>query len=175
MKTRTIASIAALSLSLAACGAGAASEPPAAVASSNAPALDGAAYDVTLEYPGEAPMKDTLNFASGRFESTACTSHGFPKWTDYQSRTDGGNIAFDVTTHHPEGTTVEWHGTVHGGVIEGTANRSMKGKTDVPRERSQVALVKRDAKRLERSRSSGRFADLKSPTRRSTAARVAPA
>jgi hypothetical protein len=130
MKTTTIVSIAALSLSLAACGAGAPSTPPAAVASSGAPTLDGAAYDVMLEYPGEAPMKDTLNFASGRFESTACTSHGFPKWTDYQSRTDGGNVAFDVTTHHPEGTTVEWHGTVRGDVIEGTANRSMKGKTD---------------------------------------------
>ncbi len=129
MKTQTFVFIAAASLTLAACGAGAASAPPAAAASSSAPALDGAAYDVMLEFPGEAAVKDTLSFTSGRFESSACTSVGFPKWTDYHSRLDGGNIAFDVTTHHPEGSTVEWHGTVRGDTIEGTANRSMKGKT----------------------------------------------
>ena len=129
MKITIIATIATLSLSLVACGAGAPTTPPAAVASSGAPTLDGAAYDVMLEFPGEAPVKDTLSFTSGRFESSACTSLGFPKWTDYQSRTDGGKLAFDVTTRAPEGTSVEWHGTVHGDVIEGTANRSMKGKT----------------------------------------------
>jgi hypothetical protein len=129
MKITIIATIATLSLSLVACGGGAASTPPAAAASSGAPTLDGAAYDVTLEYPGEAPLKDTLNFTSGRFESTACTSHGFRQWTDYQSRTDGGNVAFDVTTHHPEGASVEWHGTVHADAIEGTVHRSLQGKT----------------------------------------------
>jgi hypothetical protein len=117
-----------VSLSIAGCGAGAATAP--AAATPGAATLDGAAYDVMLEYPGETPLKDTLSFTSGRFESSACTSHGFPKWTDYQARTEAGSVAFDVTTHHPEGTTVEWHGTVHGDAIEGTANRTMKGKTE---------------------------------------------
>jgi hypothetical protein len=129
MKITILAAIGTLSLSLVACGAAAPTTPPTAVASSGAPALDGAAYDVMLEFPGEAPVKDTLSFTSGRFESSACTTLGFPRWTDYRSRTDSGNVAFDVTTHHPEGTSVEWHGTVRGDVIEGTANRSLKGKT----------------------------------------------
>jgi hypothetical protein len=129
MKLTIIATIATLSFPLVACGGGAASAPPAAAASSNVATLDGAAYDVMLEYPGEAPFKSTLSFTSGRFESSECTSRGFPKWTDYQSRTDGGNVAFDVTTHHPDGASVEWHGSVHGDVIEGTAHRSLQGKT----------------------------------------------
>jgi hypothetical protein len=130
MTTKHFVSMLLVSLSIGACGGGAANAPPPAVATPGATSLDGATYDVTLEYPGEAPLKDTLNFTSGRFESTACTSHGFPKWTDYASRTDSGSVAFDVTTHHPEGTTVEWHGTVRGDAIEGTANRTMKGKTE---------------------------------------------
>jgi hypothetical protein len=129
MKTKNLVSTFFVLLSLAACGAGATGAPPAAVATPGPAALDGAAYDVTLDFPGESATKDTLSFSSGRFESSACTSVGFPKWTDYQARTDAGGVSFDVTTHHPEGSTMEWHGTVRGDAVEGTASRTIKGKT----------------------------------------------
>jgi hypothetical protein len=129
MKTRNLVATLLVSLPLAACGASATTATPPVTAMQGAAPLDGAAYDVTLEFPGEAPQKDTLSFTSGSFESSACTSLGFPRWTAYQARNDGGSVAFDVRTLHPEGTTVEWHGTVRGDGIEGTANRTMKGKT----------------------------------------------
>jgi hypothetical protein len=117
-----------VSLAMAACGA-TATAPTSAVTTSSARGIDGTSYDVTLEFPGEAPVKDTLSFASGRFESTACTGFGFPRWTEYQARVDGGVIAFQVVTHHPQGGTVDWHGAVSGDGVEGTANRTLEGRT----------------------------------------------
>jgi hypothetical protein len=89
--------------------------------------LDGTSYEVTLAFPGEAPLKDTLDFQGGRFESTACTAVGFPKWTEYRSTSDGRAIAFEVATHHPEGSTMQWAGTIASGAAEGTAKRTMQG------------------------------------------------
>ena len=57
-------------------------------------ALDGASFDIVLEMPGEAPEKDTINFAGGKFESAVCTPLGFPKWTPYQTRVAGGATEF---------------------------------------------------------------------------------
>jgi hypothetical protein len=102
---------------------------PAAASQTRAP-LDGTSYEVSLEYPGEAPVKDVLTFDSGRFESSACTSFGFPKWTDYRAEKTGAAIAFHVETHHPKGTVVEWEGTIEGGTASGKTKRTMDGKSD---------------------------------------------
>jgi hypothetical protein len=121
------------SLLVAACGGAAA--PPAMSATPGAtPAqatLDGTSYDVTLEFPGETPMKDVLRFDRGGFESTACTALGFPKWTQYQAARDGDAISFKVETHNPKGPVVEWAGSVEGAVAQGKAKRTIDGKTDV--------------------------------------------
>jgi hypothetical protein len=124
----------ALSTVLAGCGGAAAGTPPAASApaspaTASATPLDGASYDVVLEIPGSTAMKDTLRFRDGKFESTACSDKGFPRWTDYRAKDDRGAIAFAVVTHHPNGAAmVEWSGTVHGGDVEGTADITMDGK-----------------------------------------------
>jgi hypothetical protein len=111
---------------------GAASAPAAAPsASPAAPSLDGTSYEVTLAFPGEPPLKDVLTFQSGAFESSACTSLGFPKWTDYRAQRsgDGSGIAFHVETHNPKGPSVEWEGTVQGGAASGKAKRTIDGNT----------------------------------------------
>jgi hypothetical protein len=108
-----------------ACGA-ATPAPPAAPDSP--PSLDGSSYEVTLEFPGESPLGDVLTFDSGRFESTACTALGFPKWTDYRASRDAKGVAFHVETHNPKGPTVEWDGTVDGRAASGKAKRTIDGK-----------------------------------------------
>jgi hypothetical protein len=127
---RSIALVLFVSLGIGGCGGAAASAPSAPVTTSSAPVIDGTSYDVTLSFPGEAPMKDTLIFSSGRFESTACTSVGFPEWTEYRTQSDGDGAGFDVTTHHPQGGSIVWHGTARGGRVTGTASRTLKGTTE---------------------------------------------
>jgi hypothetical protein len=92
-----------------------------------APALDGRAFEVNLAIPGQPETVDGLVFEGGRFQSTECTSYGFPKWTQYKAQRSEGVIAFDVTTKNPSGAIVEWHGTVRDGKISGTAKVTMNG------------------------------------------------
>jgi hypothetical protein len=125
IRTAAIAFLA--SISLAACAPSASNPPP--VTTSSAPLIDGTSYDVTLSFANEAPIKDTLVFKSGRFESTACTALGFPEWTEYRGTAESDGVGFDVTTHHPKGTSVVWHGTVRGSRVSGTASRTMDGAT----------------------------------------------
>jgi hypothetical protein len=96
-------------------------------------ALDGRTYEVLLEIPDSPATKDTLRFSGGRFESTACTALGFPEWADYLARASGDQVAFQATAQHPSGTTMEWSGHIRGDAVDGTANRTMNGKTDVIR------------------------------------------
>ena len=119
--------------SLVACGGGIDSTAPssAPVPSPMSTALDGRSYDVTLEAPDEAPKKDTLRFSGGKFESTACTALGFPAWSDYAAQAKENEVAFQATTRHPSGTTLSWNGSIRGDAVDGTANRTMNGKTDV--------------------------------------------
>jgi hypothetical protein len=116
----------------AACGGAASATSPAAPAAESTPAtstsLDGQSYEVTLLFPGEAPIKDTLRFTDGKFESTACTSLGFPQWSDYSAKGASGSVAFQAVTHHPAGATMEWSGTSVSGSIEGSAKRTMNGQ-----------------------------------------------
>ena len=118
-------------------GASATSSPSAtpstAAAGAEASSLDGRAFDVTLQTPESPALSDTLRFANGKFESTACTTMGFPEWSDYLARRDVDAIAFHVLTKHPSGTTMDWNGNVKGDAVDGTATRTMNGKTDVLR------------------------------------------
>jgi hypothetical protein len=129
MNTTTTASIirslAIASIALAGCGG--ATTGPTTPASGASP-LDGTAYEVTLAFPGEAPVKDTLRFQAGHFESTACTAVGFPEWSDYRAQIDAGAIAFAVLARNPDGTTMDWKGTVSGDAVEGTATRTLAGQ-----------------------------------------------
>jgi hypothetical protein len=91
--------------------------------------LEGRSFDVTLDAPDGA-TKDTLRFAQGKFESTTCTPMGFAQWTDYATNMEAGATKFRVVTRHPQGTQIAWEGTVRGEAIEGTATRTMNGKTE---------------------------------------------
>jgi hypothetical protein len=128
--TSTVSSLVlGLSLALAGCaGAAPNAAAPNAVPAS-ASVLDGSTYDVVLDMPGEDPIKDTLTFNAGRFESSVCTGFGFPKWSEYRAQRDADAIAFALVTHHPDGGSVEWNGSVKGSSVTGTAKRTMNGKT----------------------------------------------
>jgi hypothetical protein len=95
-----------------------------------AQSLEGHAFAVTLVEEGQAPVKDTLKFAGGKFESTVCTPLGFPT-SDYTSKSEGDATDFHALAKHPDGTTVEWQGHIQGKTIQGTATRTMSGKTSV--------------------------------------------
>jgi hypothetical protein len=128
---RTIYALVLASLSpLIACAGESPAPATPPMAQAKAP-LDGTSYEVSLQFAGEAPVKDTLTFDSGRFESSACTSLGFPKWTEYQAERAGSAIAFHVETHNPKGPVVLWDGMVEGGAASGKAKRTIDGKTDL--------------------------------------------
>ena len=132
---RTTIALAAFALVTSTFACGGASNPAGAAAPTNAAvgtgALDGKSYEVTLSIAGEQPQKDTLVFNGGKFESTACTGFGFPRWTEYTASGDPGAIAFHVVTHHPSGGSIDWNGVVHRDSIEGKGARTMNGKTDL--------------------------------------------
>ena len=135
---RTLFAPLAVALGLTLAGCAGSTQGAAAPAAAIAP-LDGTSYEVTLAFPGESPMKDTLRFAGGRFESTACTAVGFPQWSDYDAKVEPGAIEFSVLAKSADGTTMDWKGTVKGGNVEATAVRTMSGKTST----ASVSGVKR--------------------------------
>ncbi len=75
-------------------------------------------------------MKDTLHFVNGQFESSACTPLGFSKWSDYAAHPEGDSIAFHALAKHPSGSTMDWKGSIKSDAVEGTATRTMNGKTE---------------------------------------------
>jgi hypothetical protein len=134
MKLRNVCAMVIVS-SVCACGGGAVSNSAGAAspasAAAQAPGLDGRSFQVTLQMPDAAAVADTLRFDGGRFESTACTGMGFPQWSEYAAQSEGETVAFHALTKHPSGTTMDWNGRIKGGEVEGTANRTMNGKTEV--------------------------------------------
>lgn len=130
MFLRTSAVLAFASLTIVACG-GAASNVPAvsSMTAADMASLDGKSFEITMVVPGEGPQKDTLVFANGKFESSACTPLGFPQWAQYESHRTADGLEFHVVTRHPSGTTIDWKGTVKGSSVEGTATRTMNGQT----------------------------------------------
>jgi hypothetical protein len=127
---RLASSLFVVSLLLGGCGGAAATTGPADAAASSTGtfALEGKSYDVALAFPGETTEKDTLHFAGGKFESTACTAVGFPEWSEYRARDEHGATEFKVVTRHPDGTTMEWSGTADATAVMGTATRTIKGQ-----------------------------------------------
>ena len=129
---RSLCLVLLVSLAAVACGSPSSRAPAAsAVTTTSATSLDGATYDVSLAFPGEAPISDSLVFVNGKFESTACTSMGFPEWTNYEARAERGGTSFAVTTHNPGGASIEWTGTVRAGAVEGSLVRTMNGQRAV--------------------------------------------
>lgn len=127
---RTSAVLVLASLSIVACGGAAANAPAgSSMTAGEISSLDGKSFEVVLAFPGEADVKDTLAFANGKFESTACTPLGFPQHTAYDARRTGDALEFHVVARHPSGTIMDWKGTVKGGSVEGTATRTMNGQT----------------------------------------------
>ncbi|HXX70284.1 MAG TPA: hypothetical protein VEK07_24100 [Polyangiaceae bacterium] len=123
------------------CSGAAASSPaamPIPAARADPATLDGRSFDVTLEIPDSTPVKDTLRFDHGNFESTACTALGFPQWSPYVVQADSDQLAFHALAKHPSGTTMDWKGGIKGSAVEGTANRNMSGKTDLIRFRGSL-------------------------------------
>lgn len=127
MFLRASAALVLACLSLAACGGVSAHLPANApvAAADEVCALDGKSYEITMTLPGD---EDTLSFAGGRFESSASTPLGFPRWTRYEARKCGNSVEFHVLTRHPDGTIVEWNGAVKGDTVEGTATRILNGR-----------------------------------------------
>jgi hypothetical protein len=126
---RTIASLAVVSSLVLGCGGAAPTAASPSAAGASAPTtLDGTSYTVDLVYEGEAPIKDVLTFDRGNFESSACTSHGFPKWTPYTAERSGSGIAFQVETHNPSGPVIQWTGSIDGSAASGKMRRTIDGK-----------------------------------------------
>ena len=132
---RTTITLATFALMTSTFACGGTSNPAGAAAPTNAAvamgALDGKSFEVTLSIAGEQPQRDTLVFNRGKFQSTACTGFGFPRWTEYTASGDPSAIAFHVVTHHPSGDSIEWNGIARGDSIEGKGAHTMNGKTDL--------------------------------------------
>ncbi len=81
--------------------------------------LDDKTFQVTTVEPGKSGGDaDTLEFAGGRFHSTACDPFGFGTGEYTTKKVDGG-LEFRATCRSASGGTNEWHGTVRGTAIEG--------------------------------------------------------
>ncbi len=131
MTTRIHAvAFAVVSLAIGACGSADKQAAAPTTTTSSPSTLEGKSYDVTL-LMGSDTVKDSLVFNGGKFESTACTEHGFPKSSEYTSKPGVDTTDFHALTKHPDGkTTIDWNGKVKGNTIEGTATRTMDGKTE---------------------------------------------
>jgi hypothetical protein len=82
--------------------------------------LDDKTYQVTMVAAGHGSDTDTdtLEFAGGRFHSTACDPYGFGSGTYTTTKVDGG-WDFHATCVNGSGGTNAWHGSVRGDTIEG--------------------------------------------------------
>ena len=83
-------------------------------------ALDDKTFQVMTMETGKSGGgdADTLEFAGGRFHSTACDPYGFGTGEYTTKKVDGG-IEFRATCRSESGGVNEWHGTVRGDAIEG--------------------------------------------------------
>ena len=87
----------------------------------------GSVFEVSLVPTGREPMKDTLTFTEGSFESSVCTQAGFPR-VPYATQVEpNGHVAFSASCDSETMGHNEWHGTVVGDHIEGAVDRTPKG------------------------------------------------
>jgi hypothetical protein len=97
-------------------------------------ALDDRTFDVRMGTPGkELVGKDTLEFAGGRFHSTACDGFGFGTAL-YTTKTLNGGLEFHAVCTNDAGDKNEWHGTVRGDDIAGGLTWTPKGSQPVESE-----------------------------------------
>ena len=79
--------------------------------------LDGRVYQVTLAGPMDS-KPDQLVFDGGRFESTACRTHGFVS-APYSAKNDGATASFEVAAKSDKAGATAWTGAMHGEAIVG--------------------------------------------------------
>jgi hypothetical protein len=97
-------------------------------------ALDDRNFEVRMGPVGkELVGKDTLEFAGGRFHSTACDGFGFGT-AQYTTKNNNGAIEFSANCTNESGDTNEWHGTIRGDDIEGRLKWTPKGSQPVESE-----------------------------------------
>jgi len=94
------------------------------VAADKAPSLDGKSFHVQL-MKGDAKTgdPDTLSFAAGMFDSSACHQYGFGK-SAYTSKNAGSKISFQVHAVGKDESKQVWNGTVDGNKIHGTMTQT---------------------------------------------------
>ena len=98
---------------------------PLMVAIAATPAVAATALLDGLTYPGDigpkgqpANDKDDIIFSNGTLRSTACDAYGFGPGA-YTAVRNGDTITFTATTRSKSSGTINWQGTIKGGVLEG--------------------------------------------------------
>jgi hypothetical protein len=93
--------------------------------------LDGKVFAGEVGKKGEEKSdKDTFDFKTGTFVSTACVAYGF-KESPYEAKNADGVIEFMASPMNDKGEKMLWKGAVKGDSIEGTAVYETKdGKED---------------------------------------------
>lgn len=83
--------------------------------------LDGKSFEVQLmKSYATSGDSDTLSFADGMFDSSACHQHGFGR-SAYTAKNTGSAVTFEVHAVAKDQQTKElWKGTVEGNSIHGT-------------------------------------------------------
>jgi len=82
--------------------------------------LDGRTFEVTLTQADGTSAADTLVFAEGTLDSTACHEYGFGPAAYLATLKDGGVISFESTAESKDGGTNHWRGRVDGNGVQGT-------------------------------------------------------
>lgn len=90
--------------------------------------LDGKVYQVELQDAKEGKtIPDTLIFARGTFDSTACRQYGFSAVPYQANREADGSIRFSALATAGEARN-QWNGVVRGTSIEGTLSMQKPGE-----------------------------------------------
>lgn len=64
--------------------------------------------------------QDVVQFAAGRFHSTACDRYGFGQAPYEATMSEDGTVDWKAQTTSPKEGKIEWKGTVKGDALEGT-------------------------------------------------------
>lgn len=86
-----------------------------------ATALDGKSFEVQLmKYGSYEGTPDTLSFANGTFDSSACHQYGFGKSMYTVDSSNDALVSFHVHAVSKDRSQEDWSGTVQGDRIHGT-------------------------------------------------------
>jgi hypothetical protein len=103
-----------------------------ALVRAEAPALDGRTFVVEGGEKGKPAekQKDDVIFKAGKFRSTGCDPYGFAE-APYQTKKEGGAIAFESSTTSAKEGKIHWKGNVQGDAISGSYVWSKPGQKDI--------------------------------------------